>query len=246
MKKGKTVKSVTGKKGSKMKLMPNTVKEVRMLRSSKTVKHAMELLDDTFSYLKQKPPTMKAYMDDPSAAFLIETYALVSKWPESVLSQFITDLTNLEPKRGDVSGMIGTVKRIIHEVFGDTDRGTGETYLARWRMWPHRRSKVEDEVVQRVKDPEENLMKSKLATKKKVTSIKAPATSKVKAPKGGKIKDDTKLRVIKGSKRPKNDERARVKGLISGTMTAAAIMKKTGCKLKTLEVMLNHDYVEIV
>lgn len=85
--------------------------------------------------------------------------------------------------------------------------------------------------------------RTKVATKKKVTSVKKTAAPEAAS---SGIKTTTRLRVIKDSKRPKNAERARVKVGIVGTMTAEAIMKKLACRLKTLEIMHRHGYVEIV
>ncbi len=164
-------KSKPAKKQAK-KTNPNARRSkagVTMLRPNKTIKHAMELLDDTFKYLKQKPPSMHTKKDDPWPSFAIEAHALIARWPEGVMKQFIEELC-VVPCPPDVPGRIGTIKRILHEVFGvdDVVDDNYPKYLARWRMWPHQRDKDEPAA----KKEEDNLMANKLATKKKVGSIK--------------------------------------------------------------------------
>ena len=175
----------------------------RVLKRSKTVKHAMELLDDTFTFVRQRPPLMRTFMDDPSTAFLLDVYENVAKWPESVMKQFLAELTDL-PIPEDVSGKIGDIKRVVHEVFDNKGLHTGQPYLARWRMWPHRSDKPEQVVP---KEEKENLMASKMATKKKVASVKKPAAAAaIKAEKKAngverkKIADDQKF--FPGKKEP--------------------------------------------
>lgn len=155
-----------------VKKNPNALRSktgVTMLKPNRTVKHAMELLDDTFRHLRQKPPAMNTKKDDPWPAFSIEVNSLIAKWPEGVLKQFLGDLVVVEVPK-DVSGMIGTVKRLLHEVFGVDDilDDNYPKYLARWRMWPHQRDRDEPAA----KKEEDNLMANKLATNKKVASVK--------------------------------------------------------------------------
>lgn len=167
--KNKTSAEKKKKNAKKTNRNARTATGVTMLRPNRTAKHAMMLLDDTFKYLRQKPPAMHTKKDDPWPAFAIEAHWLIAKWPEGVMKQFIEDLCVVACPP-DVAGRIGTIKRILHEIFG-VDHVVDDKYpkyLARWRMWPHQRDKDEPAAGKE----EDNLMANKLATKKKVTSIK--------------------------------------------------------------------------
>lgn len=147
-------------------------------RVNKSIKHAMELLDDTFKYLKQKPPVMNTSLDEPWVPFMLDAQAKMDKWPEAVLKQFVEELTLLTPK--GVAGYIKACKQIMDYTFNAPSNKTGPKYNARWKMWPHQRDRESIEAAQ--DDTKENLMASKLAAKKK----KGVDKVKVSKGKGGK------------------------------------------------------------
>lgn len=153
-------------------------------RANKSAKHAMELLDDTFAYLKMKPPVMNTSLAEPWTAFLVDCYAKVAKWPEAVLEQFVEELTAQDAKGKSVDGLIKLCKQIIDYTFNAPSNTKGPRYNARWKMWPHQRDREQIEAA----NDKENLMASKLAAKKK------KGVDKVSAKKGGKAKVERKER----------------------------------------------------
>lgn len=164
-----------------------------------TIKHFMELLDDTFRHCKQRPPAMDLREANPISKFLIHSWDLIDKWPELVAKEFLTDMYAAEVPPTHTE-RLRVVKSMVTEVFDA--RSEGPKYMARWRMWPHQRDKDEPAA----KKDEDNLMANKLATKKKTTSIKRTVAengedkpAKKAAAKGAspigrsKISDDDKL-----------------------------------------------------
>src|ERR1044071_4902431 len=199
------------------------------------IKDTMMILDRAFKSAQQRPPAMKAYKPDPLLPFALERYDMINEWSEKQLRRFLED-----PWMGEIPKTSGNMKeeakRVIHEMLGEDQHDPKKPgYLARWRMWPHRRE------TQR----EDDEMADKKATAKKKGSDKVePKVAKAK-PKT-KLEGSTKLRVIKGSKEPKNKKRAAVKKAIVGVMTVDAIVKKTKTTVPTLVAMVGKGFIETV
>lgn len=236
MKKSKKIEDVRREAAARRRKATKAEPEARkprytsLIKRHLTMKHFMELLDDTFRHCKQKPPAMDLREANPISKFLIHSWDAISKWPELVVKEFLTDMYagDMPPTHTE---RLRIVKNMVTEVFDARD--AGPKYLARWRMWPHQRDKDEPAA----KKEEDNLMANKLATKKKVTSIKRTVeqgddkpAKKAKANGGGspigrsKIADDDRL--VPGKGGPEKGIYGTLLPLIpKGGITLAALVK---------------------
>lgn len=231
-------------------------KEVTLLRKKFSTSRAMDVFDKAFRAAEQSVPVMKAYMQDPCVDFLVEAGALIAFWPRSVMCHVLTELTQLTPAQ-NLLELEKQVRRLLHEILGVKE--VGDEYgkkRSRWMQWPHLRATPKHEVdstrsKELTSEEKEKMASTKKAVKKKVVPAKAKGSAAKKAAvkKGGgksAIANDTKLRVVEGSKKPALEERVKVKNSVKGTMTAEAIVKKAGCNLKTLGAMVRKGFLEIV
>lgn len=193
---------------------------VRMMKKGYDPKKAMKLLADTIRFMEHKVPIIRPGMKNPTWGFLMEVYDSVAKWPDRVLREFLQELTTRTPS-SDVAENIGDVKRVIHEIFDDKGIWSAEPYLARWRLWPYRKSKVDQPDPQPNED-EENIMANKMATKKKVESVKrtteepaaaaVPTTPPEKGKKAAKAKPAAKEKAAAKDKPAAKEKPAKTGG----------------------------------
>lgn len=186
------------------KKRPKFVSVLKKKRKFKTPKDMMEFLADTFMEASQHPPVFFSKMDQPFVSFLLHVEEHISQWPPKILAAFLDEL-HAHPST-DVPGMIGDAKRVVAEIFDDIGDGLAVPYLTRWKLWPY----VNDKKVEPQPD-KENLMASKMATKKKVASDKRaaaeePAKDETKGKKGKATPPADKKPAKTGGRRSLSDE----------------------------------------
>lgn len=171
-------------------------------RTHKTPKAMMTFLEDTFLHAGQHPPVFFSKMDQPFVAFLLSIDEKIAEWPPEVLKAFLDELCTKSPT--DVPGMIGDAKRVVSEIFDDIGHSISVPYLTRWKQWPY----INDKKVEQPAD-KENLMASKMATKKKVQSEKRDGATEAAAKPDKKGKAAAKEKPAKtggGGRRSLGDE----------------------------------------
>jgi hypothetical protein len=205
-----------------------------LLSRSVGLKAAMVMMCETIESMGRKPPEINVTLKDPASNFVIRMYDEIAKWPDKALGEFIKDVTGEVPKPMDTPSMIGTVKKIFHELFLVEAKDTSDVlrYDSRWKMWPHVRRKP-------LQEGEDEM--GKKASKKKVAKKVAKKTS---AKKKSGVTESTKIKVVKDSKTPKMPARQKVKKAVPPAgITAGKLMEKTGCTLKTIDAMIGKGFL---
>lgn len=248
MTKKKAVKKTSKKKNAQW-VKPKEQVRPRVLKPSIGPKRAMELLVDAFKEARQRPPHMRAYKEDPSAAFLIDTYALIAEWPPQILRDFLAETTNA-PNDGGIPGLIGQVKRVLHDIF-DVDEVDSTIHTARWKMWPYRADSEESEAKLNKRATKRKKTPSKRAAPKDNEEVKQPVVKRGKEEKKtsraslGLTENDI-VRANPKMRDPNWPDRLAIKKDAGAGKKIGAIVKKLGCTVKTIEAMVKKGFLEVV
>lgn len=202
----------------------------KLFKKGVLYKHAMELLDKTIEASKQPKLYMDTRSEHPATRFLIALYDRIGHWNDVMMREFIEALTDtpVPESRSEKIVLVGKLAKEAFE-YGESP----EPYLARWKMWPHQRSSTQD--------GEDDMSKKATTTKEGAKGKNVPPKRK------STVSERAKLKPVDTEKKPKIEKRREVLAAVSKAgITAEALMKKTGCSMKTIEALIKKGFIDIV